>query len=284
MKYRFVTRPDRQGGFSIIIAVVIVVVISLLVASMFRFTDVETQAASTELIGERAFYAASSLAEFGIRRLMLEEKPGFLYGTVGLTKPIECEDVEYPNTSSSEYFHLLAPGNPANPGAGDPPSTRWGDPFMGQCNILGLACETRKIGANPSFPEVYDSYHIVAGTVECAVSGGEDTYRARKTVEMEAKLSLAEKLERAGVNVANAVVGTPFCACKVGGGFERKSATMTEADCTPNPQRLFCTQDTGTLACNRDNGGIEYDPYKDKTQPCESDNLLPCEPVCPPPP
>lgn len=225
MRYRLVTPPKHQAGFGLIIGVFIIVIMALLVASMLNFYKTETQAGSTELMSLRAFQAASSLSDFGLRRALLGEKDACVDLVTGEisscdcatnpceTVPLECDD---PNDS-------IGPGDvgfvddisfgpkPEAESVRMPNGQRqWQDDYMGFCEMVSLDCDETKIGikdppTNPPPKWAKDSYFVVRGTVECSIAS--DTYDAQRgtgeiysverfTVEIGAKLTASEKVLR----------------------------------------------------------------------------------------
>ncbi len=99
----------RQAGFSIVVAVFILVVMSLLAATMLRVQQADSAGTAQDTLSVRAFYAAESGAQFAMNRIFLD---GANCGTLGL------------------------PGGAAN----------WSDAAMLQCSVAGLSCQSDSLG------------------------------------------------------------------------------------------------------------------------------------------
>lgn len=61
--------PQRQNGFSLPLAIVLLVVVSLLAAAIFRLNTINQQSATQEVISARAFLAAESGAQAQMMRV-----------------------------------------------------------------------------------------------------------------------------------------------------------------------------------------------------------------------
>lgn len=61
--------PGRQLGFSLPVAILVIVLLSLLGAAMIALTSTGHRSVSAQVIGTRAFYAAQSGAQYGLSRL-----------------------------------------------------------------------------------------------------------------------------------------------------------------------------------------------------------------------
>lgn len=159
MNYRSVTFPDRQGGFSLIIAVFIIVVMSLLAVAMLRMSDTDRQASTTDLLSLRAFYAAESAAQYGMNQIFLNLE--------------DCSTMGAPPAAANgAYQHEL----------------------MRQCTVISLACTNTRLVAKDG---VTMDYYQLESTAECASLDplADDTFRVQRIVEVEGMLSLEDALE-----------------------------------------------------------------------------------------
>lgn len=66
--FPFVGDP-RQAGFSLPVAIVLIVLLSLLGAAMIELTATGHRSVSAEVVGTRAFYAAEAGVQYGLGRL-----------------------------------------------------------------------------------------------------------------------------------------------------------------------------------------------------------------------
>lgn len=116
-------RPDhlkrqRQHGFSIVVAVFILVVLSLLAATMLRVQETDAAGAAQDTLTVRAFYAAESGAQYAMNRLLLD---GAACGALGLpngtaawdaTELAQCSVDNLTCTADSlngvDYYHVTS--------------------------------------------------------------------------------------------------------------------------------------------------------------------------------
>lgn len=148
-----------------VIAVFILVVMSLLAATILRVSQTEEQASSHELSAVRAFYAAESAAQWAMNQLFISlEVPPAVPPNFG-----DC--------SAVEGTPFVIPGYA--PGASGP----YKETAMRQCRVVEhVICRSRTIGLPD--PAGWSSYTIIA-TAECGAEEG-DAFTARRTVTMEA--------------------------------------------------------------------------------------------------
>ncbi len=101
--------PRRnQAGFSIVIAIFILVVMSLLAATMLRVQEADSAGTAQDTLNLRAFYAAESGAQFAMNRLYLDATG--------------CAGLGLPNGTAA-----------------------WDENFLAQCRISALNCQSETV-------------------------------------------------------------------------------------------------------------------------------------------
>lgn len=134
-------RGGRQRGFSIVIAVFILVVMSLLAATMLRVQEADSAGTAQDTLTVRAFYAAESGAQFAMNRLYLD-------GT-------GCAGLGLPNGGAS-----------------------WDEAFLAQCRVSSLTCQTETV-SGMTFYHVRSSAECRSGAGEQFVASRTIEVRAR---------------------------------------------------------------------------------------------------------
>lgn len=69
------TRPSSQHGFTLVIAVFLLVVLSLASSMMINLSGVQRRTSVFALLGERAYYAARSGVQWGIHQALASGCP-----------------------------------------------------------------------------------------------------------------------------------------------------------------------------------------------------------------
>ncbi len=105
---RRVVNAVQQRGFSIVIAVFILVVMSLLAATMLRVQEADTAGTAQDTLTVRAFYAAESGAQFAMNRLYLDG--------------VGCAGIGLPNGAAA-----------------------WDETFLAQCRLSSLSCQAETV-------------------------------------------------------------------------------------------------------------------------------------------
>lgn len=101
-------RWARQRGFSIVIAIFILVIMSLLAATMLRVQEADSAGTAQDTLTARAFYAAESGAQFAMNRLYLDATG--------------CGGIGLPNGAAA-----------------------WDESFLAQCRVSSLTCQTETV-------------------------------------------------------------------------------------------------------------------------------------------
>lgn len=110
----------QQQGSMLVIALFILVVISLLVASLSRILSSTADSVANEVYSAKAYFASDSGMEYGIYKVLDNATfctdpviipSNFLTGEVGLENcsvKLECESIDLPNTGHQYYLKSTA--------------------------------------------------------------------------------------------------------------------------------------------------------------------------------
>ncbi|WP_017221684.1 PilX N-terminal domain-containing pilus assembly protein [Moritella dasanensis] len=113
------SNPYQQQGSMLVISIFIIVVISLLAASLSRILSSTADSVANEVYSAKAYYAADSGMEYGIYKVLdnasfctdLVIIPlNFLTGEVGLENcsiKLECELIDLPDASKQYYLKSI---------------------------------------------------------------------------------------------------------------------------------------------------------------------------------
>ena len=108
--------PYQQQGSMLVIAIFIIVVISLLAASLSRILSSTADSVANEVYSAKAYFSADSGMEYGIYQVLDNASfcttlviipPNFLTGEVGLENcsvKLECESIGLPNAGHQYYL------------------------------------------------------------------------------------------------------------------------------------------------------------------------------------
>ncbi|ESR00639.1 hypothetical protein F753_04465 [Stutzerimonas chloritidismutans AW-1] len=122
-------RPDfsflqsRQGGFGLVAAMFVIIVIAGAIAAMARMSETQSATSSMAILQARAYQAARAGIEWGIHRAMAGESCSDNFMLQGFTVDVQCAPgaaVSLPEEERSlRFISLQASAQYASPGSPD---------------------------------------------------------------------------------------------------------------------------------------------------------------------